>query len=347
MRSGRTTGISGAPAALESAWGQRVGGFTAVPALIRKLGGDPIAILDAVGLPTGVLDHAEGRIPYAAMGTLFQESAKRTGCAHFGLLCGSAWHLSDLGLVGELVRNSPTLGSALRTLTVYQHLNSEGGLAFLLGRNGVIDLGYAIYHPRVIGADQIYDAAIGIGCNFLRELCGTGWDPLEVILPHGKPPNINPYRLFFRAPLRFDAEFGALRFPAHLLEQSVNGADPERFRAAEKQAESAERGELLQQTYRALRSLLLRGNSSGNDVAQMLAMHRRTLNRRLKARGTTFQDVLDEVRLEVARQLLADTRAAIDDIAVALGYASASSFTRSFRRWTGATPSQWRRTAAG
>jgi len=62
------------------------------------------------------------------MGALFRAAAKQTGCSHFGLLCGRVWHLSDLVLVGHRVRNSPTVGKALRTLTVYQHLNSEGGL---------------------------------------------------------------------------------------------------------------------------------------------------------------------------------------------------------------------------
>jgi len=92
-----------------------------------------------------------------------------------------------------------------------------------------------------------------------------------------------------------------------------------------------------------LRLLMLSGHVSGEDTARMLSMHRRTLNRRLKAQGTTFQSVLDRVRLEAARQLLEGTRLPLDDIAASLGYASVSPFMRSFRRWTGTTPGQWRR----
>jgi AraC-like DNA-binding protein len=76
----------------------------------------------------------------------------------------------------------------------------------------------------------------------------------------------------------------------------------------------------------------------------MLAMHRRTLNRRLKAHGMTFQQILDQVRYEVARELLADTEIAVNNIAAALGYTSISPFVRSFRRWSGTTPGRWRRT---
>jgi transcriptional regulator GlxA family with amidase domain len=73
-------------------------------------------------------------------------------------------------------------------------------------------------------------------------------------------------------------------------------------------------------------------------------MQRRTLNRRLEAHGTTFQELLDQVRFEVARDLLTATHMAIDDIAAAVGYASVSPFMRSFRRWSGTTPGRWRRT---
>ena len=340
----RTSGSNTRVSATEAKeWRQRVGGFTAVPALIRQLGADPVALLASAGLRSDALDEPERRIPYVAMGALFQESAQRTGCAHFGLLCGRAWHLSDLGIVGEIVRNSPTVGRALRTLTVYQHLNSEGGLAFLMERNGVVDIGYAIYHPEVVGANQIYDALMSGGFNFLRELCGPGWSPSQVSFPHATPLNVEPHRRFFKASLRFHSEFCALQFPAHWMERRVEGADPMRLRSAEKEAEGAELGDLLQRVHRALRLLLLSGKNSGDDVAKMLAMHRRTLNRRLKERGTTFQEVLDDVRLEVARQLLADRHIRVDDIAKALGYSSVSPFMRSFRRWTGTTPGQWRR----
>jgi len=147
--------------------------------------------------------------------------------------------------------------------------------------------------------------------------------------------------------LRFHSEFCALRFPAHCLDQPIEGADPARLQIAEREADSIGRGSLLQRVYRALRMLLLTGASSGNAVAQMLTMHRRTLNRHLEQHGASFQEVLDQVRFEVARQLLQETHLAIDDIAEALGYASVTPFMRSFQRWSGTTPGRWRRAVDG
>jgi len=144
----------------------------------------------------------------------------------------------------------------------------------------------------------------------------------------------------------FNSEICALRFPAHWMMRSVEGADPERLRIAQEQAERATPPKPLQQVHRAVRAMLLQGHHAGDDVARMLAMHRRTLNRRLKAEGTTFQRVLDGVRFSVACELLSMSEISLDDVAATLGYAAVSPFTRAFARWAGTTPGTWRRRAA-
>ncbi len=324
---------------------QRVGAFARIPELVRALGADPDAVLSRAGVSPGDIRHRDDRVPYAVLGKLLLCASRATQNPQFGLLAGRLWHLDDLGLVGSIVRNSATVGDALRVWTVYQHLNSGGGVTVLVRRAAVVDFGYAIYHPDVTGADQICDAVLAGGVNFMRELCGPGFSPTEVFLAHDKRGNTRLYRDMFKVMPHFDAELCALRFPAYWLDRRIEGADPERLRAALAAAHRAGPPQLLQQVYRALRTLLLTGKSSGDDLAQLLAMHRRTLNRRLQAAGTTFQKVLDEVRFQVARQLLTDSELALDDIAGALGYATVSTFMRSFRRHTGSTPGKWRRIA--
>ena len=71
-------------------------------------------------------------------------------------------------------------------------------------------------------------------------------------------------------------------------------------------------------------------------------MHRRTLSRRLKGGGMGYRAIANEIRFEIARQLLEDTEVPLGQIAAALGYSEASAFTRAFRRWSGQTPTTWR-----
>ena len=327
----------------EELWRQRIGALGAVPQLLRQFGVDPPSMLAAAGLDESAFDLAENTIPYAAFGRLLHEGARHSGRDHFGLLVGQAWQLQSLGLLGQLARHAPTVRDALRLGAVYHHLNSQGGVVFVRERGAVTELGYAIYHRAVIGTGQIYDAVLATLVNFMRELCGPGWVPSEVLLAHSAPADAGPYRRLFRCPVRFNSELNALRFPSTWLVRPVAGADPAERRRLEALANAQAQPELIEKLRRSLRVLLLNRVDSGDAVADMLAMHRRTLNRRLRALGTTFREVLEEVRFEAACQLLESTELPLDDIADALGYAGDSPFTRAFRRHAGTAPGQWRR----
>ncbi len=326
-------------------WGQRIGALRGLPELIAKLGIDPAAVLAAAGLPGDALANRDNRVPFHAFGRLLQTAADITGHDHFALTVGRMVHLDDLGLVGDLARNATSLAEALQFMVVYQHLNSEGDLLFVARHDPIVEVNYAIYYPGVACAHQIHDYALAAIFTLLRELAGPQWLPSEVFLPHARPPRALHYENLFRVVPRFDSEFCSLRFPAYWLHRPVAGADAAQRRRALEAVQHAAAPDLLQQVYRALRQLMLARKSSGDAVAGMLSMHRRTLNRRLRERGTTFQRTLDSVRCEVARQLLAHSQLPLDDIAQSLGYAAASPFTRSFRRWTGTSPRDFRKVA--
>ena len=323
---------------------QRVGGLVVIPGLLREMGVDPTAILPRAGVEASGLDHVENRIPYVSMSRLFHECALATECPHFGLLAYQRVRLSHLGLPGELMRYSATLGAGLQTFAAYQHLNNQGMATFLLEAKGVASLGCAVYQKDVEFVDQIYDAFLAVACNVMRELWGSRWAPEEVLFSRAKPADVGAYRRFFHAPCRFDRERTAILFPATLLNNPMPEANPEWLRTLEHQALKIGKGELLSRLRRALRILLLSGRSSAREVAALLFLHRRTLDRRLRDQGTNFRRLLDEVRFEVARQLLDNTQLPLTDIAASLGYSESSAFTRAFRRWCGAAPSRRRRT---
>ena len=335
----RTPGNAGA--AHESAT-RLVGAFTAAPAVIRQLGVDPAPIIAAAGLAPEVFDNPANRIPYEGALRLLNEAAVRTRCPHIGLLVGRLWRTLDLGLLGELVRHAPTVAAALQEFVVHHHLNSEGALAFVVQRDRVVDLGYAVYVPFAGSLSQLYDGALAALVSILRELCGDGWSPAAVFLSHSAPADVAPYREYFQAPLHFASDTCALRFSANWLARPLAGADPQRLRLARERAFAIGEATLVEKVHRTLRTLLLYGRSSGADVAQSLAMHRRTLDRRLSTAGTSFQQVLDRVRFAVAKELLEGSTVNLIDITAALGYADDASFIRAFRRWTGTTPSAWR-----
>ncbi len=199
------------------------------------------------------------------------------------------------------------------------------------------------YKENIEHIDQVYDGMIAMACNVVRELCDSSWAPKEVLFARARPDDVGSYRRFFRAPRRFDSDQTALRFTADSLEHPIPAGDPEAFRTLREGVQARDRIELVPRLQRALRELLVAGMSSRNEVVQILSMHRRTLNRRLRAQGTTFQTVLDEIRFTVACQLLDASNVSIGEIGASLGYAEASAFNHAFRRWSGMTPAQRRK----
>lgn len=321
---------------------QRVGAYSLLPSLIRELGADPDKILRAAGLKAEALCDPENRVPYAALGRLLGLAASATDCPHFGLLAGRLWHLADLGLPGELMRHSATVGDALRRLAAYQMINSGGVVAFVREAGNVIDFGCAIYEPGLASVDQAADMYMAAAINFLRELCGSDWAPSDVFLPHTKPARAEQHRQFLWTMPHFNAEICAIRFHSQWMRRPLPDANAELLRHALARARARCNVDIVTAVSRTLRVLLVEGNSSGDDVARLLGLHRRTLNRRLKVAGTTYQAQLDRVRFEAARQLLTVSDITLDDLAAALGYSGVSPFMRSCKRWTGTTPTRWR-----
>jgi len=330
---------------LVDTWSRRVGDLISLPVLIAKLDIDLPHVMAVAGLPVDALNSPEHRVPLQAIGRLFDAATDMSGQHDLGLRLGSMVRLDDLGIIGDLARNAATLDEALRFMVAYQHLNSEGDLVFVARHDPIVEVGYAIYYPGVKGVDQMCDYALAALFTVLRELAGSQWLPSEVFLPHASPPQALQYENLFGGAPHFNAEFCSLRFPAYWLNHPVEGADPAQRRRALDGVQQAADADLLQQVCRALRQLMLSNRSSGDDVADMLSMNRRTLNRRLRERGTTFQHVLDSVRCEVARQLLVHSQLPLEDVAASLGYAGASPFMRSFRRWTGSSPGDFRKLA--
>jgi AraC-like DNA-binding protein len=323
----------------------RVDAITGIPAVLRALGVAPVPFLAEAGLDPGLFDDPANAIPVSTLGRLLRLAAERTGCAHLGLLVGQRSGLASLGLVGRLVQSSPDVGTALRNLVGHLHVRDRGAVASFQVQGGMASLGYAIYQTGVEAGDQICDGAIAIAMNAMRTLCGAGWRPTEVLLSQRRPADPTPFRRVFEAPLRFDVERTALVFPAAWLRHRSNASDPAAYRRLLERVEALEaraERDLVADLRRMLRTLLVGGSGSVESVAERLAIHRRTLNRRLQARGTSLHRLVEEIRFEIARQLVELTRMPLVEISAALGYADASAFTRAFRRWSGRTPSEWR-----
>ena len=325
----------------------RVGGALPIATVLDDLGADRGAILREAGIDSSLLADPDNLISYRARDRLMACCVTKTGCTHFGLLVGQRMNLQSLGLVGMLVRNSPDVRTALHNLVRYFHLHTNGAFTHLKITAAAVILAYDFRDANGEATDQTADGALAMMLNILRTFCGRNFVLIEACFRHRNPENANPYRRLFRAPLRFDAQQNAVVFSPRWLDVRLTGADVELQRLLQKQIDELEAkhdDDFAEQLRGVLRSALLGGQGSAGQVAKLFSMHTRTLSRRLEEFGTSFREIADEVRFEIAQQLLRQTSLDVGEIAASLGYARASAFTRAFRRWSGSTPTIWRAT---
>lgn len=206
----------------------RVGPILAIPAVLTELGVRPQRAFAQAGVNPQVFQNPESRMPFEAVGRLLETCVALTGCLHFGLLVGMRFNVKGFGTLGYLMRNSATVGEAIRSLLLHLHLHDRGAAPVLLMPDPkTFILGYSIYrHSTHTAAHaQVYDAAIAIGYRILRELCGPKWKALHVQLSHSRPSSITRYRQLFRCDVSFDAEVSGIVFAASWLDREIEGAD--------------------------------------------------------------------------------------------------------------------------
>lgn len=328
----------------------RIGASIGVPEVLQSLGADPAEVLGELGVGIELFDDPNNRISYVARGRMFEHCADRTNCPHFGLLVGQKAGLLSMGFAGLLAKYSPNVEQALGSLIRFMHLHVRGATVALSVDSGLAVFEYQIYQKGALGNEQVGAGAVAVAFNVLRELCGGHWEPSEARFAHSKPEDVKPFSDFFGAPLRFDADQYGVAFSEDWLNRRVSETSPELLRLLRQEIDKLEvneEGGFVDHVRALLRTTLVSGHSSAHQVAELLSIHRRTLNRRLSAYSVSFRELVDEISFEIARQSLEDSRMEILQIALLLGYSNASAFTRAFRRWSGTTPARWREMAQG
>lgn len=267
-----------------------------------------------------------------------------------GLLLGKAYQLESYGLLGYAFMSAPTLRQAMIVLQNY------GPLTFTLfrvdfrvkGRHAVLSLAPDLPVPDDLltyYVDRDLTAAISSGRNSLR----SPLQPLQVAMMHKGSEQREIYERHFRCPVTFGAATSELRIDASRLDEAMPQGD-------------AETTAMCQQQCRLLLARMSAGSSfvdrvrelivarpgyfpDVDYVAEKLNMTSRTLRRRLARENSSYQQILAEVRYELAREYLATSSLPMEEISQLLGYSAPANFSNAFKRWHGSSPRQFRRVA--
>ncbi len=321
----------------------RVAPMLAIEPLLGRFGVALAPLLAEAGLPADSFRDPENRLPVDSLLHLVARCAEQSGCPHFGLLLAEPMQPPALGApIARLLTGALSVERALRGLVMNLHLNGEAIVPALTIGAGSARFSLTPYALHARGTDQLEDFVLAFAANLLRFLCGPRWTPTLVTFAHREPADRRPYDAFFKAPLGFGAPVSAVAFDASWL--------PRRPEAATLPFPDAPSSPVdLDIAVRARRAViggLAQGIVGVDGVAASLGLSKRTLNRRLAERGTSTKDLIAEVRIQIARQLLRDTDLTIADIAATTCYSDVASFSRAFSARVGRSPAAWRNSAS-
>jgi AraC-like DNA-binding protein len=315
--------------------------------LVAELGGDPEFFLKRFRIPSGIENQEDAFISIDAYVRLLEASAEDLHCPDFGLRLSRWQGLDILGPIAVIARNAHTLLSGLEMIGRYSYIHSPALQLTLAPRTtkSSLTFNYEVTEPGLGNVVQGYELSIAILVRIIRLLGGPEARPSAISFMHEQQGPNAAYREALGCPVRFQRTWCGLEISRRLADRRIESADPETRRIATKYLEAnyLPPNTLLSERVTELtRRLLPTGQCSVDAIANQLAMHPRSLQRRLVTEGVRCQDLIDQQRRALAARYLAEPGLPLSQIAGLLGYSEQSALNRSCRRWFGKTPRQYR-----
>jgi AraC-like DNA-binding protein len=309
------------------------------------------SVCTKVGLDVCTLDEHASRLSVDTFNALWEEIVLRSGDRDFGLHFGEAGHAFFGGhILFSVMMNCPTVGDALEKLFRYHSLMADIH-EMQITREGIYtSVRLQPLRPGVELHRHHSEAVLSIVVTMLRRLSENRIDPVEVRFAHPEPVDESEHERLFRSPLLFRQPGNQMIIREKDLAVPIFMANPDLLETLERFADDR-----VQDLYgldswadrvtRSLGEALSRGERpTVESAAQGLAVGTRQLQSRLKAEGVTYQQLLDRIREETALRYLGKPEVTICDIAFLLGFSEQSAFNHAFKRWTGKTPGEYRKT---
>lgn len=319
-------------------------------ALVSELGGEADRLLERFGIAPDVLESDDGLLSITAHDRMLDAAADELSCPDFGLRLAERQDLTILGPVARAIRSSETAVEALEYAAQFLFVHSP---VLTIGvdndpwhRRGVIALTYRKQLSESPYSPQAVELGLGLFYRVAVQLLGSGTGLRSVEVPHGPLSPVDRYLDFFGADVKFDRPVAALCVDRRILDSSFASADEEIRRAAIDHLTGAYSDPTLSLAGRVRRIVAeqLPGPvPSIAEVAAELALHPRTLQRHLVVVGTTYEQIVDDLRRDRAHRFITTTPMSFTQIADLVGFQEQSTLSHAVRRWFGVSPRELRR----
>jgi AraC-like DNA-binding protein len=317
---------------------------------LQALGVRVEAVLAQAGTDAAALSNAEGRIPHELAVAIWQSAVRHGRDDAFGIHAAEKIEPGAFDVLDYAMRTSANLGEALERFVRYHRVLHDAAVVrlSLAGRDAV--LSHELPDGTPMLPRQVAEFVVAAWVVVARQATGIDFAPREVRFRHARPAELDEHRRFFRAPIRFETPANAIVLSRDLLAAPLLRSDPGLCAILDRQVRQAlerlPRSTGLSERVRLIvAEKLTAGEPRVTEIARAVGMSARTLQRQLERDGTMLRELVDTLRRELAVAHLRDTRIPIAEVAFLLGFSEASAFHRAFKRWSGQTPTQFRRSS--
>lgn len=317
---------------------------------IEAAGVNPDQVLHPVGLDRAAMSRPDGFIACSDFARVLAEAARATGDDCFGLHFGERFNPKDVGPVTYVMLNSPTIVDGFQNAARYLRVHNEAAKVSFDIEGRLAYARHALADPAIEAPRQHNEYSLALGLSLIRLMAGSRWAPVEVHFAHPAPRQDSEHARLFGAPVSFGHAANAFVIEREFLDREVPAADPRLYPILKRYLEQVlkempQEDVLLASVRRAVGESMRNGDPKLAQVAGRIAVGPRTLQRRLNDYDVDFKTLVDDTRRRFALNYLRDRGHTLAEIAYLLGYSEVSAFNRAFRRWTGSTPSDYRRRA--
>ena len=299
-------------------------------------------------MPEQLLNKRDNKsIPLKEFTQALDNAAEQADKPHLGWLVGSSYNYHSLGSLGQAVLGAKTLGMGLHLLCRYYPVLQDATHVKLEVHNNIAKLSYKIIDPSVICRQQDALYTLSIFSNFIRGAVQSIWPHVNVHLEAAKTEKTADLFRYVQAPVFYGNSANEIVFPAKFLNSPMAQNEdliPQDISSLNETLSLKNRNMLTSDRVRyIIYECLFDSNVSQEFVAEELGCSTRTLRRKLSSEGISYQNLLDDCRMEVAaREIAISEQVSFSQLALKLGYSEHSTFTRAFLRWSGVTPRTFR-----
>ncbi len=309
-------------------------------------GVDSAQLFSDAGLDLEQTRDPNTRFPARNMATVWRLAVERSGDPCFALRLPQFAHPSMYSALSMALVSSRNLREAADRAVRYHRLASDAADLTLEEQHGLVTVLYDVPPQNEPVAPEALEGFMITSVALLRSVGGAELSPCEVSFRHSKASGADQYAAFFQAPVHFDAGQTKLCYRSQDLQGECLHANPALAEDLEqwmgKYLARYKQESLSARLQSWLYEQLPGGGVTQKQAAAQFHMSSRTLQRKLQQENTTFKDIFDQTRHQLALRYINEDGVSIAELTFLLGFSDQSNFTHAFRRWTGYPPQQYR-----